>query len=220
MVRLISLEGCPADFGSELTRAANTQNKIEKRDFAALDEQQNRLRTDLLLSYQKEYVYRTGDRPPVPENGCTLDEATVALACAQQDVGYSMMAKREVSSLYDDIKQPPYTVLFNASVSVLRLLRAVQVMREVDAVLKQEQSQTDGKNRLIAIHGNRFVLYLVFRRFGAILLDENKVDVTAEICALSRAATNILAKVIDATISLYPNAYPSNCLRMLRSAKP
>src|ERR1700693_4489900 len=36
LVRLISLEDCPADFGSDLTRAANTQNRIEKKDFAAL----------------------------------------------------------------------------------------------------------------------------------------------------------------------------------------
>lgn len=37
MVRLISLENCPPDFANEVTRAANTQNRIEKRDFAALD---------------------------------------------------------------------------------------------------------------------------------------------------------------------------------------
>ena len=37
MVRLISLQNCPPDFANEETRAANTQNRIEKRDFAALD---------------------------------------------------------------------------------------------------------------------------------------------------------------------------------------
>ena len=92
MVRLISLQDCPSEFGSDLTRAANTQNRIEKRDFAALDEHQSRLRTEMLLSYQKDYVYRTGDKPPIEEGGCTLDEATVALACANPDLGYAMMA--------------------------------------------------------------------------------------------------------------------------------
>src|SRR5439155_24193425 len=115
LVRLISLENCPADFAADLTRATNTQNRIEKRDFAALDKEQARLRTDLLLSFGKEYVYKTGDVPPQPDNGCTLDEATVALACAQPDITYSMLAKREISRLYDDIQQPPYTVLFNRS---------------------------------------------------------------------------------------------------------
>lgn len=98
MLRLISLEGCPLDFGSEVTRATNTQNRIEKRDFAALDPEQSRLRSEMLLSLDKEYVFRTGDNPPVPEEGCSLDEATVALACANADITYCMTAKREVSS--------------------------------------------------------------------------------------------------------------------------
>jgi hypothetical protein len=171
LVRLISLQDCPADFGSELTRAANTQNRIEKRDFAALDEHQSRLRTDMLLSYQKDYVYRTGDKPPLEENGCSLDEATVALACAHAELGYAMMAKREVSRLYEDIKTAPYTVLFNSSTTALRLWRAVQVMRVVDTNLKAYQTTYEGRARLIAIHGNRFILHLVFKEVENSLVD-------------------------------------------------
>jgi AIPR protein len=50
LVRLVSLEECPPGFGDDLTRAANTQNRIEKRDFAALDPNQKRLRTELFLA--------------------------------------------------------------------------------------------------------------------------------------------------------------------------
>ena len=96
MVRLISLENCPPEFASEVTRATNTQNRIEKRDFAALDREQLRLKSDMLLSLGKEYVFRTGDKPPLPDNGCTLDEATVALACAFGDVSYCVTAERLV----------------------------------------------------------------------------------------------------------------------------
>ena len=98
MVRLISLEECPPDFGSEVTRAANTQNKIEKRDFAALDEEQTRIRSEMLLSLGKEYVFRTGDHPPSPDKGCTLDDAAVALACASADIAHCMTAKRASSA--------------------------------------------------------------------------------------------------------------------------
>lgn len=117
MVRLISEEGHPSDFGLAVTRATNTQNKIEKRDFAALDEEQKRLRSEMLLSLGKEYVYKTGDVSPNPDKGCTLDEAAVALACANPDIGYCMTAKREVSRLYDDITKAPYTVLFNSGLT-------------------------------------------------------------------------------------------------------
>jgi hypothetical protein len=127
MVRLISLEKCPPEFASDVTRATNTQNRIEKRDFAALDSEQTRLKSEMFLSCNKEYVFRTGDTPPKPDNGCTLDEAAIALACSQSDIGYCMTAKREVSKLYDDIKQPPYTVLFNPSITALRVWRCVQI---------------------------------------------------------------------------------------------
>ena len=52
---------------NEITRAANTQNRIEKRDFAALDSNQKRLRTELYLENQKEYAYQTGEQPPQGE---------------------------------------------------------------------------------------------------------------------------------------------------------
>ena len=81
LVRLVSLENCPEGFADEITRAANTQNRIEKRDFAALDSNQKRLRTELYLENQKEYAYQTGEQPPQGDSGCTLDEAAIALAC-------------------------------------------------------------------------------------------------------------------------------------------
>jgi hypothetical protein len=161
-VRIIDLEKCPPSFGSELTRAANTQNRIEKKDFAAQDTEQDRLKTELLLECAKVYAYKTGDRSPLPEEGCTFDDAVVALACAQEDSGLCVQAKREVGLLYDDITQAPYKKLFNASVSALKLWRAVEIMRAVGEALR-EQANLEGKDRLIAVQGNRFILHLVFR---------------------------------------------------------
>lgn len=162
LVRIIDLEHCPPGFASELTSAANTQNRIEKKDFAALDPEQDRLKTDLLLEYEKVYAYRTSDREMPQEEGCTLDEATVALACAQKDVALCVQAKREVGRLYDDIQHPPYKILFNPSVTALRLWRSVEVMRLVDDTLRKRAAEY-GKDRLIAVHGNRFILHLVFQ---------------------------------------------------------
>jgi hypothetical protein len=209
LVRLISLQDCPAEFGTELTRAANTQNRIEKRDFAALDEHQSRLRTEMLLSYQKEYVYRTGEKPPAEDSGCTLDEATVALACAHSDLSYTMMAKREVSKLYEDIKTAPYTALFNASTSALQLWRCVQVMRSVDSLLKIDQGKLEGRMRLIAIHGNRFILHLVFKRIGGAINSTSDLDALNVPYHLG----DVLARTIFRANELFSTAYPSNLFK-------
>ena len=41
----------------------------------------------------------------------------------------------------------------------------MEVMRLVDEALKRKAS-FEGKDRLIAVHGNRFVLHLVFQSLG------------------------------------------------------
>jgi peptide deformylase len=212
MVRLISLENCPPDFANEVTRATNTQNRVDKRDFAALDKEQLRLKSDMLLTLGKEYVYRTGDAEPSADSGCTLDEAAVGLACAQTDINFAMVAKREVGRLYEDITQPPYVVLFNPSISATRLWRTVEVMRSVDEYLKKAQTVLDGKPKLIAIHGNRFILHLVFRRLKSIL-DESVADVSALLSQVSEVTKETLAAVVGQGLELYPNAYPSNLFK-------
>ena len=55
-IRLISLEGCPPEFASQVTEATNTQNTVERSDFVALDPEQGRLRVELLLSLQEDLL--------------------------------------------------------------------------------------------------------------------------------------------------------------------
>jgi len=211
MIRLISLEDCPPDFGSNVTRATNTQNRIEKRDFAALDIEQSRLRSEMFLSLNKEYVFRTGDVPPAPDIGCTLDEAAVALACANSDISYCMIAKREVSRLYDDIEKEkaPYKALFNSSLSAMRLWRAVEVLRVVDGWLKVAAATRDGKDKLVAIHGNRMVLHVIFRQLGEKIFDSPKVD-PAEI----KIMVDDCIDAITAQIMIeYSTSYPAQLFK-------
>jgi len=217
LVRIIDLEKCPANFAAELTRAANTQNRIEKKDFAALDPEQERLKTELLLECAKAYAYRTGDREPSPDEGCTFDEAAVALACAQKDVNLCVQAKREVSRLYDDIQQAPYKILFNASVSPLKLWRSVEVLRLVDEALKTRQIGLEGKDRLIAVHGNRFILHLVFRSLAT--YDDPEVDFEETKKRVPTITSEMLDNTIAAKEKQAPSSYPANFFKNATKCK-
>lgn len=219
LVRLISLEHCPPGFATELTRAANTQNRIEKKDFAALDPQQERLKTDLWLEVQREYAYKTGDTMPAPDQGCTLDDAAVALACAHSDTSLSVLAKREVSRLYDDIETPPYTVLFNASTTALRLWRSVQISRLVDSILKDEQRKREGKERLITVHGNRFILHVVFRRVETSDFDDPALEFDKVKQSVSLLTPAVLTQVTKIALTHFPTAYPSNLFKNASKCK-
>jgi hypothetical protein len=80
------------------------------------------------------------------------------------DVSLSVQAKREVGMLYEDITKAPYIQLFNAGTTARRLWQAVVTMRSIDAELRQIQADRSRKEQLIAIHGNRFVSYLVLQK--------------------------------------------------------
>lgn len=190
---------------------ANTQNRIEKKDFAALDPEQDRLKTELLLECEKFHAYKTGDREPSPAEGCTLDDAAVALACAQKDVGLCVQAKREVDRLYDDIQQVPYKILFNPSLTALRMWRSVEAMRLVDEALKRQVSR-EGKDRLIAVHANRFDLHLVFWSLGEYesVSPEDFEEIKKRIPELTSEA---LGKTTTANEKQAVSSYPANFLK-------
>ncbi|MBB4634650.1 AIPR family protein [Longimicrobium terrae] len=217
-IRFISLENTPADFATQITRATNTQNRIERRDFAALDPEQERLRTELLFE-QKVYAFKTGDTPPQPDQGCTIDEATVALACAYNDLGLAVQAKREIGQLWENTSKPPYKLVFNGGVTGLHLWRAVMIMRAVDAVLRAEMAVRGGREKLVAIHGNRFILHCVYHdgeTEGMDLAAIGSRDGADKLEALTRLT---LERTIAAVERLHATAYPAQLFKNLGKCK-
>src|SRR5262249_18592298 len=126
LARFISLESSPPDFARAITKATNTQNRIEPRDFAALDPEQRRLADELLIDHII-YAHKSGEDVTDRKTGFDFVEATVALACYHRDVGMAVQAKREIGRLWEDISRAPYKALFNASLSGRKLWRVVQI---------------------------------------------------------------------------------------------
>lgn len=183
-VRIISLETCPSGFGAAVTLATNTQNEIKHRDYAALDEMQQHLAREMLLDGRR-YAFKSGDSDPKDAEGCTIEEATVALACASSDINLSVVAKRYIGGLWKDISKPPYTTIFNAGTKARNLWRAVIVLRSVESAMTHLDRAKVERGDQILVHGNRLLLHAVFqdstvRRYKDPSLSES---------ALSEAAT-------------------------------
>jgi len=210
MARFISLEHCPPDFAVDVTRATNMQNRVDNRDFAALDPNQDRLRKELLLD-GRIYAYKTGEAPPPPDKGFAIDEATVALACSKQEVSLAVIAKNAIGRLWDNIDKPPYRLLFNAQLSGLRLWRLVEILRSIDESLKVQQVDRSGRERMVAVHGNRFIAHQVFSELDLAQLDNP--DLTL---AQARArASALVPSAIDATTSAIDSLFPSSYIQSL-----
>jgi len=205
-VRLISLENCPPEFGKLVTRFNNTQNRIDRRDFVALDSEQERIRGELQLE-GITYVYKSGEVLPTTAAGFDLVEATVARACLQTDVALAVQAKREIGKLWEDIEKPPYKILFNPSVSGPTLWRTVQVVRQVEQALVSSRKSGDGRRRLLAVHGNRFLTHLVlsslpegFKAAHHALSPEGQAQVQT-------LTDSVFEKALGVINTLFPDAY-------------
>lgn len=206
LVRILSLEDCPSGFEKVVTRATNTQNRIERRDFAALDPNQHRLSVESSLD-GKKYVFKTGEPEPSQEEGCSIVEATVALACADTDVTLAVQAKREIGRLWDDIEAAPYTTLFNDDTTAVVLWKTVEIMRLVDATLKNLSKSQKPRADMIAIHGNRLILHRVFMDSSIRSFRRSDIDIDSLKSSVGSATERAFLSLCDHLESKYPNAY-------------
>jgi hypothetical protein len=212
-VRFISLEGCPPDFGTAVTRATNTQNTVEPRDFVALDPEQSRLRTELVLSLHKTYSIKRGEPTPPVDDGCTVVDATVALACANRETQLTVLAKSKVGSLWESIEKPPYRLLFNPSTGPYKVWRCVEVMRMVDKELGRIQRDLDGRQKSIVHQGNRLILHMVFRRLDLHRVDDPDLNWTAELTKVTKLTQEITEILIDEVERTYPGSYVTSLFK-------
>lgn len=213
-VRIISSAKSADPFASEVTRFTNTQNAIEKRDFVALDPQQERIRQELQIE-GVEYAYKSGASTATAAKRFDLTEATVALACSNMDVTLSVQAKREIGRLWEDLSKAPYKQLFNAGITGPTVWLAVQAMRTVDQALAAITKKYSGRENLICVHGNRFIQWAALRKLGYVVAEplsqsEGEVQVAVQ-------AT--VAKVIELVKADFADAYPASLFKNLAKCK-
>lgn len=157
--KAISLEGTPLGFTDIVTIATNKQNKVEEKDFLTLDPDQNRIKVEL-FSKGIQYTFRSGETVSDPMKGFDVTEAMVALACASQDIGNAVIAKRNIGMLLDR-KSSAYQAVFNSSINGDYVWEKVKLTRSFEINLNKMQSEnTLQRTKQILTHGNRLILWI------------------------------------------------------------
>ena len=205
-VRFIQVgDGSNATLGDAITRATNTQNRINRQDFVALDPEQQRLRTELNID-GVIYNYKTAEGSVRDQKTFDIEEATIALACANTDLALSTLAKREIGRLWEDTTKAPYKALFNPSVSGHKVWLLVRIMRLIEAELQAKLATLTGKDTGFVIHGNRYIAHSVFKNLKSVVNGSGVVpadfEETVKSC-VDLVLSNLIAKVNE----LYPQAY-------------
>lgn len=214
MIQIIDLSSVDAETATQITRLSNTQNRIENKDFAALDPEQERLRTELTFVHYS-YLYKSGDKITNSEKQISFDEAIVALACLNIDISYAVIAKGNVGALSEDITKTPYKALMNGSTNSYVLLNSVLFMREVERCLQDKKEHVNNnRERLVCIHANRFILHFVLKHLAQ---NENfNINVMDKDC-IRNSVSPLVEVLVDQTTQfideLFPESYPANIFK-------
>lgn len=219
MLQIIDLSSATENMALQITKLSNTQNRIENKDFAALDPQQDRIRAELAFSHIS-YLYKTGDSITDPDHQITFDEAIVAMACGVGEISYATLAKSNVGALSEDIGKTPYKALFNASTNTFVLVNNVMAIRKIESFLKKQKDVVEGKERLVCIHANRFIAFYVIQKISKNEKYEKQIYQSVE---LDNAMHSILINIVDEITKkielLYSDSYPANIFKNVTKCK-
>lgn len=170
-IKIISLEDTPKNFDKNITIASNTQNKIEKRDFVSLDSQQKRITHDFFLAGIKYHTKRDDKDLKRDKENYYFEEATVSLACFQDDVDFSTYAKREIGKLWEDAA---YNKLFNDRLNIQVLTNLIDIYRQIETRIRT----LDVHQKLVCSHGVYLITNLMLSKIGQKHLLNPSFDIT------------------------------------------
>ena len=193
-VRMIELKGALAhnyiDFGKDITKANNRQNRIENRDFATQDPEQSRIQKELLIDKIEYNISRSENNTPT-DKSFGLIEATVALACASGKTSLVVQAKGGIGKFFENLEGGIYKELFNSSTSGYYVFNAVKVIRYIENYLKKRVEsigKSIGREYGLLVHGNRIIALMTISQLGLkknldsydFEIDENKLNPTID----------------------------------------
>jgi hypothetical protein len=164
LTRCISLHDTPVEFGNEVTKCNNRQNRIENRDFVSQDLEQIRLKEELAHDGITYNITRTNQFVK-SKTAFDVEEATTSLACASGQVSLTVQAKRELGKYYESLTKGIYKQIFNPSTTGRYLLNCLIINRQIENLIAQKidsLGKKSGKEYGILVHGNRMIASLSF----------------------------------------------------------
>lgn len=207
------------DFSKRVTRARNLQNPVLARNFAALDDEQERLRRGLaLLGIQYVYKAEALDTSGNP-NIIRIDEAAQALAVAHADPRFAVYLKKEPGQLLD-AEGSTYKRLFTPTLTPQRLANAVAVFRHVQRRLATEERAAAGYERLTYKHGAYALGFVLAKQAEDALASARLIDAAKIDGAMSTAFDAARQRLWDAVRARTAYRGPLAIMRNIGEALP
>lgn len=204
-VRII-VTGEEKEFAKKTTQATNRQNRVEQRDFIALESVQAEIMAELRAELGLEYGVRRGELDPPPETGCSVVEAACALACAHPDSQYAARIATDLDVLWERGPQGIHDALFRPRPSAYLLWNAVNVLREVRTSLHALRSRYEGRAIALAEHGVYLLAHLVFRSLDTEAISEPDQNLTW-LAGARQQVPEIVGRLLPAVVTAIDDLY-------------
>lgn len=159
-IKIISLEKAPVDIATRITTATNTQNRVEAKDFLALEPIQDGL-SEAFRKIGIQYCFRRGEKVIDPNAGLDVQELAMSLAVSIGDIGAVVIAKRNAGFLTD--LNEYYPKLFSNPIDASTAWSNVKKHRIAIEQLAIYSNSLMGRKAQIAVHGNRLIESLLMR---------------------------------------------------------
>jgi hypothetical protein len=210
-IRIIVLDGAPANFGSEVTRTNNLQNRVEGRDFVARDPEQNRIQQEMSIE-GIEYQFLRSEDFALSANTCELIEVTTALACASTDPTLAVQAKTGIGRFFNDLTKAPYKALFNPQTSGARAFNCTLTQREIDGWIERKKAtlaKRSGYPWGVLIHGNRILAAGVFKLIDRQITEKTIADFRSSLPSIriDEKCEAIYCGIVGALERKYPGKF-------------
>ena len=173
LLRIVNIADEPNSLIHDIAVCTNTHNAVERRDHVAIDPIQQAIKEDLRLSVDWHYTLKRGELDPLPATGCSVLEATVALACAHPNPGVMSAAHMSTDLLWDDTTGLRiYSLLFHRRPTADHIFHCVQLLRAVRETLLEQDNRLSARAAAVAQHGELAVAHMVFQLVGFDGIDE------------------------------------------------
>lgn len=138
------------DFHKQVTKARNLQNPVDLSNFAALDDNQERLRQEMAL-FGVDYQYRPQRQTTTGIPIITIDNLAKALACLHNDIRFPARLKSEPSQ-FTNSASDSYQALFTPELTGHKALNAHTAFELIHELVTQAERGSPSPEKLVYRH--------------------------------------------------------------------
>tara|TARA_R110002050_G_scaffold186924_2_gene321261 strand:- start:869 stop:1657 length:789 start_codon:yes stop_codon:yes gene_type:complete len=187
------------DFHKQVTKARNLQNPVDFSNFAALDDNQERLRQEMAL-FGVDYQYRPQRQSVTGIPIITIDNLSKALACLHNDIRFPARLKSEPSQFTNSASES-YKALFTEELTGHKALNTHITFDVIHELVTRAERGSPSPEKLVYRHCGYAIASILMKQL------RNKIEGNELLVASN--VRELLSRPFDEMRQQFADKYPA-----------